>query len=226
MYALWILAFKHHGTPPGKGGLYAYFFCYSFLIAIDFILLSSMIVHLFEPIDNLKTIGIPFLLIYPGIAVLAPFFGAIGAVFGSAHMLRLQSGFNASCVLVNYPATVLMQLFCQDEPVYMCVVGMLWLNKMAISFYGAKVRQHLINPGFVKNQTKFKELADLQLTVGNRFPRSRILAATDEEEDDENMLPGGAGTAAEAEELEDITASDFKTSLLNRSNNPYEEKQE
>jgi len=59
------------------------------------------------------------------------------------------------------------------------------LNKTALSFYGAKVRQHLINPTFVKNQQKFKDLVELQLTVGNRFPRSRILAATDEEEEEE-----------------------------------------
>jgi len=58
---------------------------------------------------------------------------------------------NAACVLVNYPLTISLQLLINDEPVYICVMISLWLNKIALSFYGAKVRQHLINPGFVKN---------------------------------------------------------------------------
>jgi len=76
-------------------------------------------------------------------------------MFGSASMFRIQSSMNSSSVLVNYPATVAMQVFTQDEPVYICVIAALWLNKIALSFYGAKVRPHLINPGFVKNDKKF-----------------------------------------------------------------------
>ena len=120
-----------------------------------------MLVHICSPMTNLSSIGITFCLIYPGIAMAAPIFGALGCILGSEHMLRIQSSMNAACVLVNYPLTIALQLLVNDEPVYVCVMITLWLNKVALSFYGAKVRQHLINPGFVKNQAKFQELADL-----------------------------------------------------------------
>jgi len=154
-YAIWILLFKHHGIAPGKGGLFCYFFAFSTLIALDIILLTSMFLHIFSPMSNLRSVGIPFLFIYPGIAVLAPFCGALGCILGSPALLRTQSSMNAACVLVNYPATLFMQLIVSDEPVYVCVVFALILNKTALSFYGAKVRQHLINPTFATNQSKF-----------------------------------------------------------------------
>ena len=34
---------------------------------------------------------------------------------------------------------------------------LLWFNKITLSYFGAKVRQHLINPGFTKNITKIEE---------------------------------------------------------------------
>ena len=52
--------------------------------------------------------------------------------------------------------------------------------------------------------------------MGNRFPRSRILASTDEEvdlDDQPAVSVKAVGTVAEGEELEDISASDFAASL-------------
>lgn len=148
--------FKHHGKPPStEGGLFCFFFIFAFLVSIDFVLLMSMMVHITSPLANLSTIGITFLLAYPGVAVLAPVCGLMGSFYGSPTLLKAQSSMNAACVLVNYPATIVMQIIVADEPVYICIVAALWLNKVALSFYGAKVRQHLINPGFLVNQTKF-----------------------------------------------------------------------
>jgi hypothetical protein len=107
-YALWILSFKHHGKAPGKNGLFAIFFAYAFMIALDLMLMMSMCAHLMGPISNLKTIGITYLLCYPGIAVLAPIFGTLGCLFGSPNLLRYSSSMNSACVLVNYPATLVM----------------------------------------------------------------------------------------------------------------------
>merc|ERR1712167_522746 len=101
---------KHHGIAPGKGGLFCYFFVFAMLIALDLIFLMSMFVHIFSPVSNLRSVGIPFLFIYPGIAVLAPFIGALGCILGSPALLRTQSSMNAACVLVNYPATLFVQL--------------------------------------------------------------------------------------------------------------------
>ena len=47
-----------------------------------------------------------------------------------------------------------------DETPYVSLMIIMWLNKITISYFGAKIRQHLINPGFIKNQKKFKEEAN------------------------------------------------------------------
>lgn len=227
IYALWIQLFKHHGSPPTSDSLQCFFFVYSFLTAFDLALMLAFVLHLFSPMDNLANIGLTFLLLFPAVAVLGPLCGLMGCLFGSASMLRIQSSMNSSSVLVNYPATIAMQVFTQDEPVYICVIVALWVNKIALSFYGAKVRQHLINPGFVKNDKKFQELADHQLKCGDRFPRSRILQATDDEEDLDDAPPASSlnaeGTVAEGEELEDLSAKEFAASLKDPSKKEEEE---
>lgn len=155
IYATWIQLFKHHGSPPAQEGLHSFFLAFAFLAAFDLVLMLAMVMHIFSPRANLTTIGIPFFLVYPGVTLMAPLCGLFGCLIGSAAMLRAQSSMNAACVLVNYPATIAVQILYTDEPIYICVMAALWLNKIALSFYGAKVRQHLINPGFVKNHTKF-----------------------------------------------------------------------
>lgn len=108
LHSLWILLFKHHGKAPGRGGLFCFFFIFSSLISLDLIFFTSMLVHIFSPVGNFFTFGIPFLLVYPGIAVLSPFCGALGCISGSATLLKSQSSMNAACVLVNYPATIIV----------------------------------------------------------------------------------------------------------------------
>lgn len=113
---------------------------FAFLVAFDIVLMMTMLVHVFSPMANLGSIGVTFLMIYPGIAVIAPFMGAFGCVFGSPCLLRIQSSMNASCVLVNYPLTLFVQLCIKDELSYKCLIIFLWFNKIALSFFGAKVR--------------------------------------------------------------------------------------
>jgi len=107
-YAWWILTFKHHGKAPGKTGLYGLFFAFAFFVALDLMLMMSMFAHIMGPITNLKTIGIPFLLFYPFIAFFGPICGTLGCLFGNPNLLKLQSSMNSSCVLVNYPLTLVM----------------------------------------------------------------------------------------------------------------------
>lgn len=45
----------------------------------------------------------------------------------------------------------------QDEAFYIALIIILWFNKICISFFGAKVRQHLINPGFSRNVEKIED---------------------------------------------------------------------
>lgn len=41
-----------------------------------------------------------------------------------------------------------------DDPFYVAMLILLWVNKVAISYTGTKVRQHWLNPGFSKNYEK------------------------------------------------------------------------
>ena len=45
----------------------------------------------------------------------------------------------------------------RDEPFYLSLVILLWFNKVSLSYFGAKVRQHLINPGFCRNAAKIED---------------------------------------------------------------------
>jgi len=178
IYAFWLLIFKHHGRAPGKNGLYALFFAFSLCVALDLVLVCSMMNHLTGPLANLTTVGIPFLCIYPLIAVLAPAYGAIGCITGSASALRTYSMMNSTCVLVNYPATFGLMIYLEDEPVYICVVALLFLIKMPLSFFGSKVRQHLENPAYIENEAKFRELADRTEHRIN-FPKAAAVSLDD-----------------------------------------------
>lgn len=100
------------------------------------------------------------MLTYPFITILAPVCGTLGCILGNADLLKSQSSMNAAAVLVNYPLTLGVQIYKGDEAVYIAVVVCLWMNKIALSFVGSKVRQHLINPGFIKNESKFADMAE------------------------------------------------------------------
>lgn len=113
--------------------------------------------HLFYPLSNLKSVAIPFLYIYPGVVILAPAFAVIASISGSARYLKVAASLNATCVAVNYPLTVIWMLFTKDPPFYMIVVAVLWANKILLSFFGGKVRQHLLNPAFSQNETLIEE---------------------------------------------------------------------
>jgi len=89
---------------------------------------------------------------------------------------------NATCCLVNYPATIGLMLWLGSEPTYICVMAVLYLNKMPISFFSSKVRQHLENPGYIENEKKFRELADRTLE-SIQFPKGKALNMDDYDSD-------------------------------------------
>lgn len=158
LYALWILLFKHHGLPPKKGSRYPYFFAFAFFVGVDLLLTVIFCVHVFSPLSNFKIIGIPFMLILPGGTLLGPICGVVGSFCGSAATLKLQSGFNSTAVLVNYPLTLVVMLCStSSDPFYIAVLILLWFNKITLSYTGAKIRQHWLNPGFSKNFDKIQD---------------------------------------------------------------------
>ena len=157
MYALWTLLFKHHGLPPKKGSRYPYFLAYAFFVAADLLLTVVYCVHVFSPLSNFQILGLPFLLLLPGMSLFGPLLGVVGSFCGSPGALKLQSSFNCTAVLVNYPVTLAVMLWSGSDPFYMAVLILLWLNKITLSYTGSKIRQHWLNPGFSKNHEKIQD---------------------------------------------------------------------
>ena len=156
-YSLFLLALKHHGMPPSRTGLNFYFLAFSLTASFDLILTVCYVYHIFKPMENFKVLGSTFLLLYPLATILGPLFTIIGALFASPKMLKSASSLNATAALVNLPLTLAAQLIGRNEPFYVALVVFLWVNKVTISYFGAKVRQHLLNPGFAKNTEKMEE---------------------------------------------------------------------
>ena len=59
-----------------------------------------------------------------------------------------------------------MMIAYKSEALYIAAVILLFFNKIGISFFGAKLRQHWLNPGFSKNfdkiQDRFRSLVNAQ----------------------------------------------------------------
>lgn len=109
-YGLWILFFKHHGIPPKSGTRYQYFFGFALFIALDVLLTINVCFHMFNPLDNWKTFGIPYFFVTPGVTVLGPLMGIIACLLGSPRMLKMQASVNATAVILNYPITLAVMI--------------------------------------------------------------------------------------------------------------------
>lgn len=118
---------------------------------MDLLLTATTLLHVLHPLDNVWTFGLPWLFVLPLVTVLGPIFGLFGSVLGSSSMLKTYSSLNATTFLVNAPLTLAYMIYLDQQFFYLVVIVLLMLNKILVSYYGAKVRQHLINPGFTKN---------------------------------------------------------------------------
>lgn len=56
-----------------------------------------------------------------------------------------------------------------DEPFYIAIIIILWFNKICLSFFGSKVRQHLINPGFCRNIEKIEDRFNIFVQAKQEF---------------------------------------------------------
>lgn len=93
----------------------------------------------------------------PFVTILGPLSGFIGAVTGSPGILKTYSSFNATAYLVNIPLTFVFAAYKETQTFYLVVLLCLMLTKIFISFLGSKVRQHLLNPAYIKNQEKLQQ---------------------------------------------------------------------
>lgn len=130
---------KHHGKPPGQKGLYCLFLTFAALISFDILLSFVIYIHVFNPIVNLWTFGLPWVFVLPAVTLIAPFWGLIASMAGSPGMLKTYSSMNATVFLVNYPLTLFYMLYMRQSAFYIVTILTLMLNKVFINFAAAKV---------------------------------------------------------------------------------------
>lgn len=87
-YSIWVLFFKHHGIPPKVGTRYQYFLGFSIFVALDTLMTMNLCFHMFQPLDNWKSYGIPYFFISPAVTVLGPICGIIGCILASPAVLK------------------------------------------------------------------------------------------------------------------------------------------
>ena len=178
-YSAWILMFKQHGRPP-VDRLNFWFLGYAVTFSVELLLSFLILLHIANPSTNVTKFGLPYLFILPGLTIVAPLWGFASVLAGSADMMKTYSNMNSTLIVVNYPLTLLYLWFStKNQAIYGVIICLLILNKVTLSFFGSKVRQHFANPCFAKNQMKMKEtLADMIVIRSNTRAQSRAARAS------------------------------------------------
>lgn len=156
VYSVFILLLKFHGAPP-TSKLNLLFLIYSLILSFDMVLSTIFVIHIFNPVSNMFTLGFAFLFILPGLTLLAPVVGLIATLAGSPRLMTIWSSLNATISIVNYPLCLISLLLYKDQAAYIGLLMLLWFNKIFLSFFGGKVRQHYANPSFVKTNEKMQK---------------------------------------------------------------------
>jgi hypothetical protein len=104
------MLFKFHGRAP-ETNLNFWFLMFSGTLALEFILTFIFCLHIANPVSNFWGFGFPFLMIMPGLTLIAPFWGLCAILCGSSQMLKTYSSMNATMMLTNLPLTVAMLVF-------------------------------------------------------------------------------------------------------------------
>lgn len=141
--------FKLHGKPP-TDYLNSWFLVFSMALSLDILITFIFLLHVMDPISRIWNIGFAFIFILPGLTMIAPLWGLLGTFIGSPRMLKSYSSMNATMVCLNYPLTIIALWWTRDQSVYVAMILFLILNKISISFFGSKIRQHFENPSFAK----------------------------------------------------------------------------
>lgn len=133
--------------------------------ALEILLTFVFVLHIANPTSNVWGFGFPFLFIMPGVTIIAPIWGLLAVLLGSAQMMKSYSTMNSTMLALNYPLTLLYLWFAGESLVYATIIFFLALNKVTLSFFGSKVRQHFKNPAFAKNHYKMLETLSDMITL-------------------------------------------------------------
>lgn len=139
IYSLWILTFKAQGVPPATF-INFWFLMYAVAFALELLLTVVFLLHIANPTSNVWGFGFPFLFILPGLPIIAPLWGGLAVLCGSAQMMKSYSNMNATLLVLNYPLTLLYLWLSGEHIVYTTILLFLILNKVLLSAFGCKVR--------------------------------------------------------------------------------------
>ncbi len=110
----------------------------------------------------------------PGVTVLAPLYGILSVMHGSAYMLKVYSTMNVMAVWFNYPLTLIPMLYLRQPLFYILLLVALIVNKVILAVLGSKVRSLLHNPDFELNKHKLSiELEALKHKVVKYIPEKQ-----------------------------------------------------
>ena len=140
---------RRHGNPQ-LTGLNLRLLGFSMALSLDLLITTVFMVHLVSPMANIWRFGVAYLFVLPLLAVITPFWGLVATFKGSISMLKTFSSLNSTLMLTNYPLTLISLWYLSDEALYSVYIYILMLNKITLSFFGSKVRQHLANPLFAR----------------------------------------------------------------------------
>lgn len=156
-YSTYLMYFKSSGKPPGNY-LNTWFLMFSLSFSAEVLLTLVLLLHFVTPIQNIYTVGVPFLLVLPALPLIAPLWCFLALLVGSSTMMKSYSNMNSTMLLLNYPLTLIVMIFSKEKPFYIFILILLILNKVSLSSLGSKVRQHYANPEFSKNQFTSEDL--------------------------------------------------------------------
>lgn len=161
-YSAFVLFFKFHGSPP-TGSLSVLLLVYSMVLSFELILSLIFLMHIMNPFSLVWSLGFSYLFILPAITVLAPLLGVVATFAGSPRMMMAYSSMNSTMALINYPLTLFTMFFFKDQAIYIGILTMLFFNKMFLSFFGGKVRQHFKNPAYAYTYAKMQKHLEMAL---------------------------------------------------------------
>ena len=203
------LLFKN-ASKPARDNFNIFAFFFAILLSLDLVLMLHVSFHLFRPMSNLDTIGIPLLFIYPLGALLAPVLGILAALSGSVGVMNFYINLNQTVVVFNYSLYLLAQMIFADELYYALITILLIVVKISLSFTGGVIKAHMLNPQFVKNEERLakmfkqdKTAGTLSAPGGEKSPRSVTLEAHDKASVDSDEDPMKRYKKAYNEETED-----------------------
>jgi hypothetical protein len=137
---MYLLLFKHQGSPVGENNLNEIFILYSATLAIDFMVLLNYTLHILIPVTNFDKFGWAFVWLYFLVPYISPILAFYSAMFADEKVLKIMGHMNSIQIMVNIPLTILFSALNDEDPMYYLVLMFMVLIKVAVNVLSGKVR--------------------------------------------------------------------------------------